>query len=384
LETGKLEKAPTGKFPAFQFPTFARRLTHSDMPTKNTYRYTLQPYAGPKSRTTCPDCGKPRSFTHYLDNDTGELLPDAYGRCDREINCAYHLNPYHIEQCGTSYAQRVRLDAKLNHRARPLAVTRLVRPLAAAPIVSIPADVFKASLGHYERNVLAQLLRAHFGLAIADDLLSRFHLGTSRYWPGACIFWLLDEQGRVRGGQVVQLDETGHTVKLPWPGSGDRQRRTDWIHTVLTDAYRKRGTPLPTWLAAYQAKDNKKAPCLFGLPQLATAPAAQRIGLVESAKTAIMATPYSTRYVWMATMGQSYLTAERLEPLRGRRIVLFPDAGAYKNWQAKSINLNQLGFDVTVSKEMENVAAEDPSMAKGDLADVLLKEWPGYPPSWHK
>ena len=65
------------------------------MPTQTTHRYTLQPYAGPKSRTPCPACGKPRCYTRYLDTDTGELLPDEYGRCDHEANCGHHRNPYH-------------------------------------------------------------------------------------------------------------------------------------------------------------------------------------------------------------------------------------------------------------------------------------------------
>lgn len=41
----------------------------------------------------------------------------------------------------------------------------------------------------------------------------------------------------------------------------------------------------------------------------------------------MLATPYFPRYVWLATMGLSYLTPDRMEPLRGRRIVLYPDVG---------------------------------------------------------
>lgn len=342
------------------------------MPTQTAHRYTLQPYAGPKSRTTCPACGKPRCFTRYLDTDTGELLPDTYGRCDREANCGYHCNPYHRDAGGLSYATATERNDRAP-AARP-PVRRAPPPMPAA-VVSIPADVVAASLGRYERNNLARLLRAHFGVKVAEELLTRFRVGTSTYWPGACVFWLIDEQGRARGGQIMLYDETFHRVKT----HGDHPT---WAHTALAARYRQQGQPAPTWFTAYAASSTPKSPCLFGLPQLATAPAAQPVAVVESAKTAMLATPYLPCYVWLATMGLSYLTPDRMEPLRGRRIVLYPDVGCLANWQAKADELRRLGFNVQVYNELEKLATDDERRAGLDLADVLLNEWPGYPSNW--
>ena len=332
------------------------------------FRYILQPYTGRRSRAVCPACGKPGEFTRYLDTATGELLPPEFGRCNRESNCGHHASPYEPGPGGESYA----------HRAAPgptaLAPARPTPAGPPAPPVLIPPDVYRASLGRYDCNNLAHLLRAHFGAGVAAELLARFRVGTSAYWQGACVFWLIDESGQVRGGQVVLLDETGHTVKQP-------RRCTTWAHTALAHRLREAGQVPPAWLTAYE-KQAAKSPCLFGLPQLDTAPAGQPVALVESAKTAVLATPYLPAFVWLATGGQSYLTPERLAPVKGRRVVLFPDAGGFANWQARAERLRALGFHVEVSADVERLADEAERAAGLDLADVLLSEWQGYPPSW--
>ena len=343
------------------------------MPTRTAKRFTFAPYAGSKSKITCPACDKPRCFSRYLDTDTGELLPDEYGYCDHEVSCGYARSPYtRPAGGGLSYATATERGDK-----RPLPPTALAtrppRPAVAPPaVVSIPADVYRASLAHYDRNTFARLLRAHFGLTVADELLARFHVGTSRRWPGATVFWHLDEQNRIRAGKIMLFDETFHRVKVP-------EAHINWVPSALAAACQRRGQPAPAWLAEYKAHGKG---CLFGLSQLATAPASQPVALVEGEKTALLATPYYPRYVWVATGGLNKLTAERAEPLRGRRLVLFPDAGALGKWQTKADELRGLGFQVSISETMEALAADDTSLAGGDLADVLLREWPGYPLSW--
>lgn len=65
------------------------------------------------------------------------------------------------------------------------------------------------------------------------------------------------------------------------------------------------------------------------------------VAVVESEKSAILAAWYFREYLWMATGSLSTLTAERLLPLKGREIVLFPDGGAFEIWQQKAESLSR-------------------------------------------
>ena len=345
------------------------------------YRYILQRYTGTASRYTCPVCEQRREFTRYLDTLTVELLPEEYGKCNRTAKCGYHLSPYHIQRNGQSYARQMReaarADAWKSSANRPLQpslqASRHATISSPAPVIDIPFEVMQATLGHYQHNALARLLNAQLGAEIANKLLLQFHLGTSAYWPGACVFWLIDEQKRVRGGQVVLLDETGHTVKRS-------KKLITWVHEALVARARRERQLVPVWLTNYLSKEVPKSPCLFGLPQLSNAPANQPVAIVESAKTAILCAAYMPVFVWLATMGMSYLNPERLAPLKGRQLVFFPDVGALNDWQRRAEQLRAQGFTIIVSTWLEEGYAHEPNL---DLADVLLRDWPGYPPSWN-
>ncbi|OWP63506.1 hypothetical protein CDA63_09015 [Hymenobacter amundsenii] len=343
--------------------------------SRTDYRFTLVKYSGKSSRCTCPNCGRPRRFTRYLDTHTNQQLPEEYGICDRADQCGYRLSPYEKGRFGQSYADQLKEDRPSSSHCQ-----QYRKPTPAPPaIVSPPDVVFKATLGHYEHNSLARLLREHFGWTVADELLSRFQIGTSVHQPGSCVFWYIDEAARVRGGKIMLYDETFHRIK---EGLG----RPDWMHTVLPAICRRQSKPVPGWLSAYAAPSNEKSPCLFGLPQLVASSGNQPIAIVESEKTAILATPYMPGFLWMATGSLVNLTEARLSPIKSRRIVLWPDASvngrAYQLWADKAAELRGRGYDITVSNHLEKTLTEQQKAAGYDLADLILNDWPGYPPSW--
>lgn len=313
----------------------------------NTFRYQLPKKA---IKIDCPSCGPKyrKTLSRYIDTQTGQPLPEQYGRCDRESNCGYHLNPYYKGASGLSYYEQVKAQtsvgpipkawftraarqkyagvlkqdiiahlmqeegARLQQAERVADFLfdqsstsyRPIEPLNYTPVrqtnplCTIPEQVFKESLSHYERNQFARLLRRHFGDIVADDLLERFNIGTSGRWPGACVFRYIDEQQRIRGGQIKLFDDTFHTVKYVVK-DGQKRSRTTWVHSSYARRCDELNQPYPDWLRAYLDERNEvqKSPCLFGLPQLLTADAHQPIALVEAPKTAVISTPYFPGFI---------------------------------------------------------------------------------------
>lgn len=145
--------------------------------TATTYRYH---FAKPSIKGDCPQCGPKhqRTLSRYVDSQTGEILPEEFGRCDRESNCGYHFHPRHRGTSGKSYADEVFEQWKT---ANPRPPNYIRRPITTPPcpvieeqIYSLPDEVFRQSLGHYESNQFASLLRPHFGRAKADQLLAQY------------------------------------------------------------------------------------------------------------------------------------------------------------------------------------------------------------------
>ena len=382
------------------------------------YRYQLPKKA---QKVDCPDCGPKhrKTLKRYIDTRTGEPLPEPYGRCDRAANCGYDLSPYHKTASGLSYADEVKQQnqmppipkawfrmagkQKRNGSARagviqcltsnlvgatPEQAERVAKfiydrptlptqPTPPAPVCSIPDEVFRQSLGHYDKNQFARLLSQQFGPRRATDLLQRFHVGTSARWPGACVFWYIDEQGRKRGGQIKLFGNDWHTAK-----NSNGKSKTSWVHSALTYRSQKTGTLLPDWLVDYN-QYGECSPCLFGLPQLLAAPVDLPVAIVEAPKTAIICSHYLPGFVWLAVGALSYLNPQRLAPVRGRKVLLYPDLNAYydrvneqgqtvKGWLSRANELQANGFDVEVSDFLEQLASDEQKQAGLDLADYLL------------
>jgi hypothetical protein len=69
------------------------------------------------------------------------------------------------------------------------------------------------------------------------------------------------------------------------------------------------------------------------------------------------------------------LTTKRLESLKGRRVVLFPDAGAgYTEWSGKAQQIaSAVGCQITVSNWLTSNLTAEQIASGADIADVLIE-----------
>lgn len=98
------------------------------------------------------------------------------------------------------------------------------------------------------------------------------------------------------------------------------------------------------------------------------------MALVESEKTALIASCYLPEYTWLATGGKNgCINTEALRVLRGRNVTLFPDLGATKEWEAKISMMKAVGIDVSLFEQLGNLANEEERQNGLDIADYLLR-----------
>lgn len=294
-----------------------------------TYRYTFERRG---SRHRCPNCGSRRDYTRFVDGHTDELLPEEYGKCNRVDRCGYFLSPYHQDESGSSYAQR---NTSGSHQPGP--------PADEKPMSLIPRDTLSQSLQGYDQNNFVRFLLSVIGkenISLIEQAIQRYYLGSSLRYPGAVVFWQIDQYNRVRTGKIMQYNaDTGKRLK---------ENGIAWVHTVY-DKY-------------------NLEQCLFGAHLLASNLKAP-IAIVESEKTAVIASIVYPGYVWLATGGKSNLNAEKLAPLKGRQVVLFPDLGSYNDWLRRA---NEIDNSILVSDQLEKVADEADKVNGLDLADYLI------------
>ena len=308
----------------------------------NAHRFILQPYKGAATRHTCPACHKKRCFSRYIDTEKQISFPDDVGRCDHEQSCGYHLTP-------KDYFER-------NPEAKPLrsafatpSAWRAKSTEQRKPTSFIAAETVVQTLHGYEKNNLYLFLCSKFGAEEALRLMKDYRVGTSTHWPGSCVFWQTDINGSVRAGKVMLYDaDTGKRVKEPY-------NHVTWVHSLL------------------RLSDFNLRQCFFGehlLPMNRGKP----VAIVESEKTALVASYYLPEYVWLASGGKNgCFNSDALRVLKGHQVILYPDIGATDQWRQKLSLLRNLGIEASTFNYLEEIATDNERTAGLDIADYLLQ-----------
>jgi hypothetical protein len=302
----------------------------------NEHRYILEPYKGMNTRYCCPNCGKGKTLSLYIDTETGEHMHPSVGRCNRESKCGYHYTPKQYFQ-----DNNISFDATLPKAYKPI-------PNQSKPASVIPVELFKSSLNPtaFEANNLVKFLINLFGVKVASELVSRYFIATSKHWNGATVFWQIDTRGMIRTGKIMLYDSTtGKRVKEPF-------NHISWAHKAVKQA------------------EFELRQCLFGEHLLIDE--TKPVAIVESEKTAIIASAYLPQFIWVAVGSLTNLNVEKCSILKGRTVNLFPDLNGFNKWSNKAKELSHLAI-FTVSDLLERKATEAEKRQGFDIADYLIK-----------
>lgn len=338
------------------------------------HRYTLE--KGSKKHH-CPDCNK-KTFVLYIDTETGDYLPEQYGRCDRESKCSYHLNPYLDGYAKMIWEQEQGNRSELPNNWKPQRKKAMPQPTPEP--VFFDFDTFKQTLQpeRYEKNTFIQNLfyRVQFPFEVNEvtKVIQLYRLGTvaNGYRAGANTFPFIDIKGNVRAVQLKQFDEQNHTTG------------TDFLHSIIEKHHTRNNKPLPEWLEAY-TKQDKRISCLFG-EHLLSKYHSNPVALVEAPKTAVYGTLYfglpetPESLIWLAVYNKSSFSFDKLKVLQGRFVYVFPDlskdGNTFKEWEtkAKEYESRLPGTRFIFSDLLEQLAPERDKSEGNDLADYLIKQ----------
>ena len=204
----------------------------------------------------------------------------------------------------------------------------------------------------------------------------RYRLGMSR--DGGVIFWQIDEHDVTHDGKIMYYRTDCHR---------DKSHNPTWVSALLA---RREAALMQTPHHPLTLR-HTTSHCLFGLhlldvtnrptvmePMRDTPP----VAVVEAEKTAVIMSEIYPDYLWLAAGGLTQLQPDKFRPLRGHRLILFPDTDptgeAYKLWYETAQMVQQQLFwegspPIHVSDLLERHATEDQKQRKIDLADYYLE-----------
>ena len=281
----------------------------------------------------CPKCQQ-KSFVPYLDTSGKIVDKYKYGRCERINSCGYILYPESDENATT-------------RNYRPIYTPK---PKAKFLNAEQREIYFKPTLKNYDQNHLISYLRGVFGDAPVSKMIENYYIGTiDLFNGGATVFWQIDRYGNIHRGKVMQYNESGHRAKRS-NGNG----LINSIHNI------------------YGICDLPQE-CLFGEHLLTKYPN-MFVGIVESEKTAIIASGVVSDCLFLATGGCTKLTPPICQALKGRNVVLFPDNGKFEEWSEKGRAMRHIFKTISIVDIMEQEdVLERYNLSSGDdIGDMII------------
>ena len=291
-------------------------------------------------------------------------LSDKYveSENDKKFNNALHTNNkvnissfiYMCQQAGVD-TNKFFKKTNTGDKCQPMSPS-VNRPMAQCEALDIPSDYVDKSVDRFLRSDLLSYLK---GL-LPDEIqlvaiVDAYHVGITK--EGDALFWYIDTEGYVRYGKTIAYGKDGHRNHAKIPGS-------------IPNELRRQGK----LQVEYSIKKT-----LFGEHLLTTDRYKDKmVAIVESEKSAIICALCVPDVLWLATGSLNNLQTERMESVKSRRVILYPDldevSAPYKKWSDAAQKLNQLGWHIQVSDYLERIATIEQRKNKQDIADFLVAD----------
>ena len=289
----------------------------------------------------CPSCNK-KTFVRYVDADNN-YIDENCGRCDRSDNCGCHNPPREFVD---------KTEVK-EYKSIPKAPPKPIDFLDTK-FVESGSFISKRSGKEYKYNSSRSNNFNYYLLDLFDwwtvkYLQDIFFIGS--FMDGAITFPYIDENGKLRSLKRQQYDkETGKRSKV---------EDSFLLHKALSrnDEFNYRG-------------------CLFGMHQIRAKHNKNKVVcIVEGEKSAVIASGERPKYIWMATGARDWFNEHSLEPIRDRKILLFPDTSktgeTFAKWQQIANKYKEKGYDISVSTYLEKACTQEQKEQGYDIGDLL-------------
>jgi hypothetical protein len=247
----------------------------------------------------------------------------------------------------------------------------------------------------------------------------RYRLGKSI--QDGVIFWQIDQEDRIHDGKVMYYKMDCHRDKSRHPNwvSSLISKRNHWekgqsshclfgLHLLYDEQYELSdydGLGIEAWIKCMKTKFSavngsrfrvKGESLVKGYGLKVSGESAEKgyglkvngygmraVAVVEAEKSAVILSEHFPEYLWMATGGLGEVQAEKFRPLRGRKVIFFPDTDpdgtAYRRWyEAAQEVQRQLWWEdsppIYVSPILEERATAEQKERKIDLVDFLFEK----------
>ena len=248
----------------------------------------------------------------------------------------------------------------------------------------------------------------------------RYRLGASKL--GGVIFWQIDQEERVHDGKVMYYRPDCHRDK-------DKDRHPTWVSALLrrrdpfpksphetshcffgahllTDSYVKGHTEITEITERFPTSHAQPVPKALSVISCVPSVASEQsssavisvchhksvrsersvcdkktVCVVEAEKTAVILSELYPQCIWLAAGGLGEVQADKFRPLRGHKVIMFPDTDpegtAYRRWyEAAQLVMQQPFWEnsppIRVSAVLEQHASSEQKSRKIDLVDYLF------------